>query len=215
MVDNYLQHYGVLGMKWGMSRSKEVRGAKREHKKQMKKLHGDATKFSKDLNAAYNSHVSQRKLAIKKAKQSGDKAQVQRVKEHFNNEYYRMHQHFTNEARNLLKREADLKSSRKQNIKDAKEKAANRLFRDGDSARNKRIANASLGKSLVQTFLMGSYGAKKYNQHRSEGHGRVSSYVNGTLWNVANTATVGAANRVSNGAAISNWARDRRKAKRK
>lgn len=213
VYDNYLKHYGVLGMKWGISRSKEVRGAKKEHKKRMKEFHADVGKFGQSLTDGYNSHRAQRRLAIKEAKRSGDKAQVQRVKEHFKNEYKKMDQHFKNEAHKLQKREVDLKSARKQNIKEAKEKAANRLFRDGDSARNKRIANASLGKSLVQTLLMGSYGAKKYNQHRSEGHGRASSYVNGTLWNVANVATAGAANRVSNGAAISNWFGDRRRAK--
>lgn len=213
MHDDYLKHYGVLGMKWGISRSKEVRGAKKEHKKQMKKLYADAGKFNKDLNDRYNSHMTQRRLAIKEAKRSGDKAQVQRVKDHFKNEYYKLHQHFTNEARNLLKREADLKVSRKQNIKDAKEKAANRLFRDGDSARNKRIANSSLGKAVLQSMLIGSYGAKKYNQYRSEGRGRVSSAVKGALWNGANQLTIGKVSGVSNGAAISNWFGDRRRAK--
>lgn len=175
MSNDYLQHYGVLGMKWGISRSKEVRGAKREHKKRMKEFHADVGRFGQSLTDGYNSHRAQRRLAIKEAKRSGDKAQVQRVKEHFKNEYRKLDQRNKEEGNRLLEKEKGLKASRKQLIKEAKENAANRLYRDGSSARNKRIANASIGKSLVQTFLMGSYGAKKYNQYRSEGLSRSES----------------------------------------
>lgn len=191
MSNDYLQHYGVLGMKWGISRSKEVRGAKREHKKRMKEFHADVDRFGQSLIDGYNSHRAQRRLAIKEAKRSGDKAQVQRVKEHFKNEYRKLDQRNKEEGNRLLEKEKGLKASRKQLIKEAKEAAANRLYRDGSSARNKRIANASLGKSLVQTFLMGSYGAKKYNQYRSEGQSKSSSAVKGIAANAANHLTLG------------------------
>lgn len=122
VYDDYLKHYGVLGMKWGISRSKEVRGAKKEYKKRMK---------------------------------------------------------------------------------EAKENAADRLFGDGSSARNKRIVNASLGKAILQSVLMGSYGAKKYNQYRSEGKDRGYSYVRGYFDNIENASTGGKRDYLSDQAARS------------
>ena len=209
--DDYLKHYGVLGMKWGISRSKEVRGAKKEYKKRMKEFNSEVGRFGKSLTDGYNSHRAQRKLAIKEAKRSGDKAQVKRVKEHFKNEYKRLDQRNKEEGARLLKKENDLKAG----LKDAKERAADRLFGDGSSARNKRIANASLGKVVLQSMLMGSYGAKKYNQYRSEGKNRGDSYVRGYFDNIENASTGGKRDYLSSKAARSIRKKKEQQSKRK
>ncbi len=142
-MNQELKHYGVLGMKWGISRSKEVRGVKKAYKNQKRDI-----RYKKDLA-------------------------------------------------------------------DAREKAANRLFKDGDEARNKRIANMSLGKAITQTFLMGSYGAKKYNQYRAAGESKGKSAVKGLGWNVANTLGYQLPTTVSNAQFVKNYVNDRRKNKRK
>lgn len=143
MNNQELKHYGVLGMKWGISRSKEVRGVKKAYK-------------NKQVDSQY-----------------------------------------------------------KKDLAAAREKAANRLFKDGDAARNKRIANMSLGKALTQTLLMGSYGAKKYNQYRAAGESRGKSGAKGLAWNVANNLTYQIPNGLSNAQFLGNYYKDRQKNKRK
>ena len=191
MTTDYLQHYGVLGMKWGISRSKEVRGVKKAFKDGKRSL---GSKMENHLNSALKKHKDLEKArrdAVRNARKTGDPMQVRRIKEHFQNEFNKQSKKFDDGTRKLNKEYDKMISDHAKNIKLAKENAANRLYRDGSSARNKRIANASLGKSLVQTFLMGSYGAKKYNQHRSEGQDKVSSAVKGVVANAANTLTLG------------------------
>lgn len=191
MSDNYLKHYGVLGMKWGISRSKEVRGVKKAYKEQKRNL---GSKMENHINNALKNHKSlekARREAVRNARKTGDPMQVRRVKEHFQNEFNKQSRKFDEGTRKLNKEHDKMISDHVVNTKAAKEAAANRLYRDGSSARNKRIANASLGKSLVQTFLLGSYGAKKYNQHRSEGQDRLSSAVKGVAANAANHLTLG------------------------
>lgn len=191
MSYNYLQHYGVLGMKWGISRSKEVRGVKKAFKDSKRSI---GSKLENHINSALKNHKDLEKArrdAVRSARKTGDPMQVRRVKEHFQNEFNKQSKKFDEGTRKLNKEYDKIISDHAKNIKSAKENAANRLYRDGSSARNKRIANASLGKSLVQTFFMGSYGAKKYNQYRSEGQGKVSSAVKGAAANAANQLTLG------------------------
>lgn len=195
MSDDYLKHYGVLGMKWGISRSKEVRGAKKAYKEHKRNL---GSKIESHINNALKDHKNLEKArrdAVRNARKTGDPMQVRRVKEHFQNEFNKQSKKFDEGTRKLNKEYDKMISDHTNNVKSAKEAAANRLYRDGSSARNKRIANASLGKSLVQTFLMGSYGAKKYNQYRSEGQSKSSSAVKGVAANAANHLTLGALKR--------------------
>ena len=146
-------------MKWGISRSKEVRGVKKAYKDQRR---SDREKYN-------DFHDNRRKA---------------------DNNY-------------------------KKDLAAAREKAANRLFKDGDEARNKRIANLSLGKALTQTFLMGSYGAKKYNQYRAAGETKGKSAVKGLGWNIANNLGYQLPTTVSNAQFVKNYVNDRRKNKRK
>jgi hypothetical protein len=156
MSNQELKHYGVLGMKWGISRSKEVRGVKKAYKNQKRDIR-----------------------------------------------YNRAHEYDKYETKNK-----QVDSQYKKDLAAAKEKAADRLFRDGDSARNHRIANMNLGKALLQSFLMGSYGAKKYNTYRSKDQGRLKSGVKGWLWGGANAIGYQIPTSVSNGRFAANYTKD-------
>lgn len=54
-----------------------------------------------------------------------------------------------------------------------------------------RVKNTSTGKLYVQSMLMGTYGALKYNEARSRGVSRGKAAVNGLLYNAGNVATSG------------------------
>lgn len=55
----------------------------------------------------------------------------------------------------------------------------------------KRVENASVGKLAIQSALMGTYGALKYNQARSKGESRGRAALKGTLYNIGNMNTAG------------------------
>lgn len=138
-----------------------------------------------------------RKQAIKDAKRNGGREAVKAVK----SDYEKRMQTLSD----------DFDSSKKAFKNDravARNKAADRLFRDGDSARNHRIANMNLGKALLQSFLMGSYGAKKYNQYRSKDQGRLKSGAKGWLWGAGNAIGYQIPTSVSNGRFAANYTKD-------
>lgn len=54
-----------------------------------------------------------------------------------------------------------------------------------------RVANSKTRKLVLQSALMGTYGALKYNKVRARGEGRVLAGVKGTVYGVANRATGG------------------------
>lgn len=110
-----LTHYGVLGMKWGIRRSNEVKSAR-------------ANKSLKKAN----------------------------------------------------------KNQYKENIRQSKIKAANRLYSRNSSATNKKIATQSMGKTLLKSLAMGSYGSMKYDQSRTKGNGRAKSFVTSYIKSVGN-----------------------------
>ena len=159
-MNEELKHYGVLGMKWGISRSKEVRGVKKAYKNQKRDIRYNRAPEYDKLQDKYETKNKQ------------------------------------------------VDSQYKKDLAAAKEKAADRLFRDGDSDRNHRIANMNLGKALLQSFLMGSYGAKKYNQYRSKDQGRLKSGVKGWLWGGANAIGYQIPTSVSNGRFAANYTKD-------
>lgn len=102
-----LMHYGVLGMRWGVSRDRSYRGTKAKAKAKLKKT-GNKTTYKKELAAA-------------------------------------------------------------------REKTLNRLYSKNSKELNKKIANEGMGKTLAKSYLMGSYGAAKYNKARAQGDSRLTS----------------------------------------
>lgn len=162
-MNNELKHYGVLGMKWGISRSKEVRGVKKAYKERNRKIGDDFNKYIEGALAEGRQLNADRNRAIKDAKRSGGREAVKGVKADYEKRMQTLSDAF-DKRMDKFGRDFDAsKKTFKNDRFDARNKAADRLFRDSDTARNHRIANMNLGKALVQTFLMGSYGAKKYN----------------------------------------------------
>lgn len=120
-----LEHYGVLGMKWGHHRV-QVAQAK-------------AAKAKGKLNV-----TEKGTKAYSKAKAKFQKA----------------------------------------NAKASTRKAVYEGVYDNAKAR-KRVESQSMGKTLAQTFLMGDFGAMKYNEARAAGVNRGRSFVNGIAGAVA------------------------------
>ena len=135
-AEDTLQHYGVLGMRWGIRRDRRVRMAKASYKTQRKAL---------KKSGAIKTSSGQRKLA----------------------------------------------ASREQWMKQ-RENAANRLYSKNSKETNRRIARMSSKQALGQSYLMGSYGALKYNQNRASGKRKVSSFMDARVKDTLNNALLGA-----------------------
>ena len=119
--DNHdkLEHYGVLGMKWGQRRAR--------------------------VNA----------MKSKKASQKGD-----------------------------------IEGAKKYKAKAEKIKAKHTKRAGGKEAYN-YTAKESLGKSVVKSYLMGTYGTVRYNEARAKGESRGRAAVNGVLHMIGNLFTGG------------------------
>lgn len=134
-TEDTLQHYGVLGMRWGIRHDRRVRMAKASYKTQRKAL---------KKSGAIKTASGQRKLA----------------------------------------------ASREEWMKQ-RESAANRLYSKNSKETNRRIARMSSKQALGQSYLMGSYGALKYNQNRARGKGKVSSFMKGRIADTVNNGLYG------------------------
>lgn len=214
-MNEELKHYGVLGMKWGISRSKEVRGVNKAYKDRNREIGDKANKYMEDVLAKGRQLNAEKKQAIKDAKRNGGREAARAVKSDYEKRMQALSDDFDKRLDKFGRDFNASKSKFKSERALAREKAANRLFKDGDEARNKRIANMNLGKAALQSFLMGSYGAKKYNQYRAAGESRGKAGVKGLAWNVANNVAYQIPTGLSNAQFIGNYVKDRRKNKRK
>ena len=166
-----LTHYGVLGMKWGVRRSRGINRAAKSTAsvRAAKKKYKEANKaFSKALNQRKAFYIGKNRKERKKR----DADNVMKT------------------AKATVAAEKAYKSA----YKKAKIEAANKIYSGHSKKLNKRIANMSTGKALAQTALLGSYGAMKYNKYRTQGDGRVKAGLKSIVYGIGNNATYGAVN---------------------
>lgn len=159
---NYLAHYGVLGMRWGIRRSAEVTAAKAAHAKRIGKALDDSDARTVK-NFGGKLHLKIGSLEYKKMRKAEDD----------NN---RTTQKALDEEKVLYKKE----------LTQAKIDAANRLYSLNSKGTNRRVATMSMGKAFAESYLMGSYGALKYNEAKASGLSTGMSAVHGILLGMGN-----------------------------
>jgi hypothetical protein len=118
MSDAYLQHYGVLGMKWGIRRARR-----------------------KDAARKYKKGTSEYKKAV------NDKSRDVAI--------------------------------------------ANKLYSKQSKGANKRVAKMSTSDAIVESMLLGSYGALKFNEAKARGAGTGRAAVESILYGMGNSMTYG------------------------
>lgn len=88
------------------------------------------------------------------------------------------------------KAKADYKKAKKDRSRDAD--IANKLYSKNSKEANSRIAKMNMGETLAKTYLLGSYGAMKYEQAKARGDSTGKAVVTSILKNWGNNLTFGA-----------------------
>lgn len=159
-----LCHYGVLGMKWGIRRARR-KEAKSNYKRATDKAFAKYEKSINDIEKSYK-----RGQNLSKKDQAREAAVEKAYKDSVN------------------KAKAEYKQAKVDKSNDLA--IANKLYSKQSSEANARVVNDSMGKTLVKSYLMGSYGALKYNEARAnKGSDRGSAAVEGVLYEIGNSLT--------------------------
>lgn len=165
MRQDELKHYGVLGMKWG------VRRARRKEAKQ---------RYRRAVDRAYNEQ--DRSInSIEKPYKRGQTLSKQ--------DQARQAEVFRKYNDSVAKAKAEYKRAKKDRSNDAA--IANKLYSRQNKEANKRVAEMSTGMAIAQSYLMGSYGALKYNEAKGRGTSTGRAVVEGVLYAYGNAFTGG------------------------
>lgn len=160
-----LYHYGVLGMKWGIRRARRQE-AKANYKKSSDKAFRD---YEKEINSIEKNYKRGQNLSKK------DLDREARAEAKFR------------DAEAKAKR--DYEKAKTDKSKDVD--IANRLYSKQSKAANKRVATMDTGEAVLQSYLMGSYGALKYNEAKGRGQTTGKAALEGILYNFGNNLTYG------------------------
>lgn len=157
---DYLAHYGVLGMKWGVHRAKRAS----EKGDKLRRKASEERKGAKELDrksADYRSKAGAKGISARKAKK-----------------YNKLADNYS-KAANLTRVAADTMSKKGTKLKQ-KSKKIEQYHQDmGSSNAWNKVARSSTAKLAAESMVLGTYGALAYNAARSSGSSRGEAIVFG------------------------------------
>lgn len=160
-----LMHYGVMGMKWGIRRARR-KEAKANYKRATDKAF---SKYEKEINSIEKNYKRGQNLSKKdQAREAKAEADYQKA---------------------ASKAKAEYKKAKSDHSKDTA--IANKLYSKQSKEANKRVAEMPTGKALAESYLLGSYGALKYNEARGKGNSKGEAAVKAILYQSADNFTGG------------------------
>lgn len=159
--EDELRHYGVLGMKWGVRRTRR-KDAKANYRKSVDKAF---SKYEREINSIEKGYKRGQTLSKKdQAREAKADADYQKA---------------------TSKAKAAYKLAKTDKSNDAA--IANKLYSKQNKKANDAIANMSMGKAMLQSYVLGSYGALKYNEAKARGAGKASAAIEGLLYQMGDT----------------------------
>lgn len=175
--EDYLAHYGVLGMRWGVRHNKGYKSAVKAAKAKRDKAKMDANdRADARTEKHYSRNPGATRSGFVKGKQNRAafrEAEAKNIAQ-LNKDY--------------AKADADYKAA----VKKAKYDTANKLYSKQSKAANKAVMDMSTGQTIARTMLMGSYGSLKYTEARTRGASTGKAVASAVLHNWGNNLTYGA-----------------------
>lgn len=176
---DFLAHYGVLGMKWGVRRYQNEDGSLTEAGKAHYRTDSKAGRVGRAL---FNGLSGQR-LAVKLNK--GYRTEKKEIKAERDRQKADIKANTSGDERKAKLKQ--LKSDYKKTLTEAKMNTARSIFSGQSDEENRRIQSQSVAQMLFKNSLFGDYGALNYERARAQGTGKFKSAVNAVLANVANS----------------------------